>query len=374
LVDSTQYTNSGNFADLAGAPKAAVVETVAGFVMVFNTIDGTYGTSQDRWWCSGIYDATLWTPSVSTQATTGRLVDAPGDVRGAKRLADAIVAYKERAMWVGRYVGAPAVWQFSLVPGEIGCASHEAIASIDTAHIFPGYENFYEFDGVRPVPVGDGIKEWFFNYELDSTYRYRIQAQVDRNKSIIYFYYPKSGGDGSLTGCLAFNYVTRQWAKCDRSIEAVITYLSGGYTYNTLDTIAPTYDTWPAIAYDSPFWTAQTAIPAIIDTTHTIKSLTGTPGSSSITTGNFGSDLNVSYLDRVRLRFSNGGVPTTASMTTYRADTTGDTFTSTGSTTMDSDRNFFTMQNARWFNFKFDMTGSFETNGIQLYATNAGTF
>ena len=38
------------FADVAASPQSLCVETAAGFVLLFNTVEGTYGTSPDRWW------------------------------------------------------------------------------------------------------------------------------------------------------------------------------------------------------------------------------------------------------------------------------------------------------------------------------------
>jgi hypothetical protein len=71
---------------LHGAPKAKVVVSASNnFVMAFNTNDGTYGQSPDRWWCCAQGDQTSWTPAVSTLANTGRLVAIEGAIQAAAR-------------------------------------------------------------------------------------------------------------------------------------------------------------------------------------------------------------------------------------------------------------------------------------------------
>ena len=102
-----------------------------------------------------------------------------------------MVVYKERAMYIGVYVGPPAIWEFREIPGETGALSQEAIVNVGTSedprHIFMGNDDFYSFDGARPVPLGDGrIKETVFT-ELDPTYKYLSAALHDRTRSLIYF-------------------------------------------------------------------------------------------------------------------------------------------------------------------------------------------
>ncbi|MDE2102842.1 MAG: hypothetical protein KGL39_36700, partial [Patescibacteria group bacterium] len=59
LTDTIQRSNgSGAFADIATAPKAKIIFSVGAFVMALNTVDGTYGTSPDRWWCCASSDDT----------------------------------------------------------------------------------------------------------------------------------------------------------------------------------------------------------------------------------------------------------------------------------------------------------------------------
>lgn len=358
--DYLQYSNSGAFAAVTGAPKAGAMCTVAGFVMVANTNEATYGNSEDRWWCSGYNDYTDWTPAVATQCTTGRLIDTPGPIRGVRALGSDVVAYKDRSMYYGRYVGTPVVWQWELIPGKIGCQSQDCIVDIGTAHYFIGFEDIYVYDGTRPVPIGTPLREWFFT-DLDAGYSFLIRGMHDRANGLVYWFYPRSGSVGVLNGCIVYNYKSNKWGVAHRTIECPIEYIVSGLTWNTIP--AATWNAWPTSTWDSPYWVAQTETAAYIGTDHKIYSLTGASASSDFTTGSYGDDSTFTLLSQARLRYL--AVPTTGTMVNYYQNEHGDTWTA-GATTTESNGRFDVLRSARWHKMKFSFTGDIETSGINL--------
>jgi hypothetical protein len=353
-ADVIQEINAAaNFADISGAPKARHIETVSGFVMIADTDDTTYGEQSDRWWCSALYDHTDWTPSISTQCTTGRLVDAPGGITGLKRLGKDIVAYKERSIFLGRYIGSPLVWSWQQIPGEAGVLSPECIVGIGSAHLFIGYDDIYYFDGTRPVPVGNAVKDWFFA-DMDKSYRYKIIGAHDRLNSSVYWFYPSSDSDGALDSCLIYNYKSKQWGKATYSVEVAAETLTGQVTYDSLGNVFATYDDLPEISYDSPFWQTAAPVISVFNTSHELKTLTGSGSSMSITTSIMGDDDAFSLLRRVRPRFATA--PTSATMTNYYDDVSGENMTQDTITTM-VDGKFDVLRSSRWHKLTFDFTG-----------------
>jgi hypothetical protein len=275
-----------------------------------------------------------------------------------KALGNDVVAYKERSMYLGRYVGPPAAWDFTLIPGEIGCASQEAIADIGTAHIFIGHEDVYLFDGSRPVPIGSPLREWFFG-DMDPAYRYLIRHIHDRENSLVYFFYPRIGYGGTLNGCIVYHYKADKWGLAHRSLETAVEYVTGGYTWDTLP--ITTWDSWPEVPYDSPFWTASSQYPAYFGTDHKIYSLTGASSTSSLTTGDYGAENEYSLLSRVTLRYLYR--PDSATLTNYYQDIHGGSWTEDATTTEGSGR-FDLLRSAPWHRGKFDFTGDVEFSGI----------
>lgn len=356
-TDLIQTSTSGSFAADGSGIKASYIESVSGFVMIADTNEASHGDQSDRWWCSAYQSGFTGTPSVTTQETTGRLVDVPGPIRGLKKLGSDIVVYKNRGMWIGRYVGAPSVWSFYLIPGDVGCDSQESVVDIGTKHVFLGYENFYVFDGSRPIPIGDDIKRWFFT-DLSQKYRYKVIGSHDRRNSLVRFYYPSaSNATGAVDSCVVFNYITGKWGRENRTVESCTEFLTGQVTYDTLGTYFSTYADIPELAYDSPFFNESSPVPTVFDSTHTAYTLTGVSSTSSIVTGDMGDDYQFTTLQGCRLRCATS--PSSATMTNYYKNVEGDSLT-TGSTVTMSDGKFDTLQSARWHRLKFDMTGDVE--------------
>lgn len=360
--DTIQASNgSGNFAAVSGAPKAAVVETVGQFVFALNTNEATFGTSPDRWWCAGIGNYTSWTPSIATQAASGRLTASPGPITAARRFGDSIVVYKGRSMYLGVYVGPPIIWSFSQIPGDIGAFSQETVVNIGTPenpkHIFMGPDNFFLFDGAKPVPIGTNrVRVQVYNVLLQSRF-YACAALHDRINSLVYFYYPVA--DSSLPDhCVVYNYRTDTWGQDDRQIEIPVEYVTPGITYTTLGDYYATYDSLPNNTYDQAFLSSALSVPAVFDTAHTPKTLTGASASSSITTGDIGDDERFTTLQRVRPRFITK--PTSASMVNYYRNNLGDSLTTDMSTSLSSSGAFDVLRDARWHRARMDFVGDWE--------------
>lgn len=369
--DVLQSSTTGAFANLT-APKASIVETVNQFVFLFNTNEATFGDSPDRWWCSAIGDQTDWTPAIATQCTTGRLTSSPGIIRAGKRFGDSIIVYKDRAMYLGTYYGPPIAWAFTEVPGEVGAMCQEVVINVgtpeDPRHIFMGFEDFYSFDGSRPIPIGIGwVKEQVFG-ELNKQYSFASIALHDRVNSRIYFYYPVASSV-LPDKCVVYNYRTKKWGRDDRQIEIAVEYISAGVTYDDLGSLYSTYNDLPMLSYDSPFWSSGFPTPAIINTSHTVQTLNGASVGSSLTSGDMGNETDFTLLSRVRPRFLTA--PTSATLTNFYRNNLGDSLTTDQTVNLSSGR-FDFLRSARWHRVRMEFSGDVEIPGFVPYASLEG--
>lgn len=375
-VDAVQVSESGAFADLAGTPpKATIVETVAGFVMLFDYNDGV-NEYPDGWWCSALNNHASWSASIATQAANGRLLDTPGPIRAGKRLGKEIVAYKERSMYMGFYDGPPVIWRWQLVPGEVGAVSQEAVVEATVndvpVHIFAGFNDFYIFDGSRPVSIGKGIRDWW-DANVPARFRYRTRALHDRGNSTVYFIYPES--DGTLRYALALNYRTMQWGRADLiGVQAVLEYVTQGVTYHSLGTLYSTYNDLPTnISYDSPFWTSSTPVPAYFYNTDTLVTMNRTPDSnttSSFRCGFLGDEDRFRTITRIRPRMVSG-IPSQGSCELHY----GEIIDETSSTVVayNNDKNKFdVMKESHWFSPEFSYSNNYRKTGFSMYFEEDG--
>lgn len=370
FTDAMQVsTSSGPFSALGGSPpKAAIVETCQGFVLAFDYNDGV-NVYHDGWWCSALRNDASWAASIATQAANGRLLDTPGSIRAARAMGDIMVVYKERSMYLGFYDGPPVIWRWQLVPGEIGAVSQEAVVNVlingAPAHIFAGFDGFYIFDGTRPVSIGDPLKNWY-NNTASAQYRYRIRAMHDVNKQTVYFYLPDSSGN--LTFCVPYNYRRNAWGYMASigAVQAPLSYLSEGITYDTLGNFYSTYDSLPAIAYDSPFWTSGAPVPSIFDSTNTLQSYTGTPGASGFNCGYTGDNDSFNTLTRITPRFNL--YPTgTVSCNVLYTQKLGDSSPSTVATASLNNGKMDVLKSSKWFAPQFSVaSGDYELTGYEM--------
>ena len=359
-VDEPQESTASAFATVSTIPIAKLIETASGFLVCANVVDASYAFS-DAWWCSALYDYTDFTPSIATQSARARLFDTPGPINALRALGGDLVAFKDRSMYFGRYVGPDVIWSWQLVPGNVGAYSQGSVVSDGTALYWWGGDDFYRFDGSRPQPIGSAVKKWF-SRAVSQAYLYKMLGDYDRASGLIRWYYVPSGGT-AVTDCVVLNTKTGQWGRADRTIEAVVEYVSSAITYDSAGVLsAITYDTtdWTQ-SFDSPFWLASSESPAIFNSSHVLQTLTGVSSSSSLTSGDFGDDDRYSLLRRVRPRYSTA--PTTASMTNYYKTDAGDALT-LGDTMDADDGKFDVLQSARWHRVKFDWTGAVEVSGM----------
>jgi hypothetical protein len=357
-----QAAPGAGFVDIATAPKASIVVPVNGFVMAFDTNDATYGDRPDGWWCSGLRDQTLWTPSAATQAANGRLLDTPGRITAGAALGLDVVAYKASSMYLGRYAGPPLIWSWQRIPGEIGCSGAESVVAVDSRHYFVGPNDFYVFDGTVPQPLNAPLREWFFG-RLNQTYRANIVGAVDVPRALIYWHYPSvDSPSGALDSVLIYNYRTGQWGKEAMSASVPVLYTSGAITYDSLGTSYATYDALPTMSYDSPFWAADQTVPAVFQGA-TLYSLTGAPGASWLQTGDFGDPTGYTFLKRVTPRYRI--TPAAGSATNFYRGTLGEDATTDATVALARSR-FDFRRSAHWHSVRMDHTGAVALDGLDV--------
>lgn len=363
-ADTVQASvSTGPFSCVSGAPVAAIVETVGNFV--FGA--GISGALNKIQW-AGVNGYTSWAASISTQAGSDTLTATPGPITAARRFGNSIVVYKKKSMFLGINVGPPNIWEINSrqIPGDVGAMSQEVVVNIGTPenpkHLFMGEDNFYLYDGAKPIPIGTNkVKVQVFGSLLQSRY-YACAALHDRKNSLVYFFYPVA--DSTLPDhCVVYNYRTDMWGLDDRQIEAAVEYVTPGITYDSLGGSYSTYDSLPSVPYDLAFLNSAQPQPGIFGTDHLIKTLTGAAGTTSITTGDIGDDVEVIDVNRVRPRFLTA--PTSATWTPSYRQSIGDSLSSDSAVSLSSGT-FDFLREARWHRGTMTCIGDWELGVLSL--------
>jgi len=366
--ETIQRSTTGAFADVSGAPAASVLFTVGSFVMALNVNDGA--VKPDGWHCCAAFDDTDWTPSITTQSASGRLVSAPGPITAGARLGEYAVAYKERSIYLGQYVGPPVVWDWSQVAdGGAGCVGNHAVCDIGGVHFFVGPDNFWLFDGTRPVPLAGGLLRKWFAGNSSADYLYKTVCAFDRESNRVWVFYP-SPDSTECDSALVYHVQTKQWGRADRSIQCALTYVASSITIDGLDTLASTIETLPEVSFDSRFWFSSARTLSVFNASNQIQTLSGSSISSSMTTGDAGDDNAVMLLQQIRCRY--GVAPASATAQTRHMMNSGTTFMDGPSGPM-NDGKFDTLKSARWHKARVDFVGPVLVTHISAKLKPAGT-
>lgn len=362
-----QTSNGAAFSDIATAPKAEIIFSVKSFVMALNVNDGS--EKADGWHCCAAFDASNWTPSVTTQAGSGRLVATAGKLTAGMSLGEYAIAYKRRSIYLGQYVGGSIIWEWLPVPGgTAGCVGKEAICDIGGAHFFVGEDNLWIFDGTRPVPVAEGIVKQWFNDNCNPQYRQRTICTYDRNRGLVWVFFPSNSAQ-KPDSALVYHVEGKKWGVANRSVEAALNYVQPGVTIDGLTSFSATIDGLSAYSFDSQFWLSGGRSLAIFDTSHQLQSMTGPSDTCAFTTGEVGDDYAVSRLRGIRLRYAQA--PATASAQVFAQQNSGTGFTSTGTGSV-LDGKFDVRQTARWHKATFNFTGPVRITHMDADVAPAG--
>jgi hypothetical protein len=304
-------------------------------------------------------------------AGSGRLVDTPGEITAGKFLHDDLIVFKDASTLRGRFVGAPEIWQFVIIEDTIGAPSQEAVIHAGEADIFfMGNNDFYFYNGSRMQSIGDPIKEWFFETQLDRTNRSSVVGVHDVKKTRIIWWYPDTTSGGALNRYVSFHYRRPKWTAGLVPIQYVFELLlSSAPTYDTLGNAYATYNDLPLIAYDSNFWTDAQELIGLFNTSQKLQTISGTGKDAELTLWDIGQDGGKTFISRVRPRFSS--IPTTAKLIRATADQLGST-PSGSSTSVMSRGKFDNEKEARWHQHRFMSEGTTEILGFDIEGQQGG--
>ena len=402
-ANNIQKSASAAFDDETAAPNASIVAVVGNFnlgsfLMAFDTKNSSgntqFGDSPDRWYNAAIGAPADWTPSIATQSASGRLTSSPGPIIGGHPVGDDAVAFKEHSLYLGRYMGPPTIWEWTLVSEEIGAPSHESVVNVGDRLMWPdiGTGEFYVYDGVRLAALPNELREFFFDEQLDQDYADRIVGAVDRENGRIVWEFPSNdSSEGTLDKYIAFHYSGRvpRWTVGKLKISFLLEHRPSSVTYDDLGASYSTYEDLPTASYDRAFVKAATPKLAQVTTGGKLETLTGTPGASQLTLWDMGAasllpenmraprgvdaEDNIAFIDSIRPRFADDPAAN-VQLIHSSADDLGGDFASAGSSTSAlSFGRFNVLRAARWHSERMEMSGSAEVMGVHVKWHEDGT-
>ena len=236
LAQPTQISDgdTGQFRDIAGAPQATDVATVAGFLALININDTTYGEGSQpfRVWWSGAGDAEVFPNPISDEAVTrGSAFRDLFDGGRLRRIiagignTDAIVI-SERKMWRMRFVGPPTIFEFNQIEADQGTSIDGSIAAFNDTFFFYGHNGFYFFDGSNSQPIGQGLIDdfWLNDISFSAAFGFQnaVQAAIDsERKCYVVSYRSQAATTDANDRILRYNWITGNWSNSEIAADSV---------------------------------------------------------------------------------------------------------------------------------------------------------
>lgn len=303
-VDPVQVYAAGTtaFAPLGGNPPIAKYVTVVdpgagtGYVVLLANLS----TDPTGWVSSAPGTDNVWTLNVNNLSASGFLQSEPGPITALKTLRTIAVAFKRNAIYVGTWAGPPFVWTWAPVSHQVGTQSNDGVIDCGDLLLFPGPDDFYQFDGTNITPIPNALKEWFFGTPgqpwtgfADHNYFSTIQGRYDSTTSVAYWHFASimAQPTGTLDTWICYNLRAGRWGVGHLLIEAVLQteYVSQGMTYDQFAALYKQYQNIGNVTYGSTtFQPSNTGAQGLILGNNALYTYTGGVRQAYVQLGDIG--------------------------------------------------------------------------------------
>lgn len=337
--------------NVSGAPRAATMAVNRGFVIVADLTQPAI--EADGWACSALEDYTDWTPDIATQSAAGRLTATPGRILRLISFRDYVIAFKERGVYRGTYVGgADNTWAWPAVSTEIGLLNRDAVCEAEGVLYWVGLDGFFRWAGGSIERMASAPWGWLRTLLSASLTALSAIAVFDPVRRVVRWVITTLSGSTDRT-VLTYHVDTDRWGRATLPVQWAFQYQSAQAA---------------SLENTSLLWFRR--VPGYVRSTdRVLVAHHSSPGPSSFTTGDIGDDDQAFALTRARARFLSA--PTLSEVEHAYRMNLGDALT-TGETVSRTDGKYDISHSARWHRLKFSQTGRYEVTGFSVDTPKAG--
>lgn len=240
--------SSTNFAALANAPVGRFVITIGDQVQI-----GRIAGARNQIKFSSFNDAEGWT--VQTNGCDVQDLPEGGQIMGMVG-GEFGVIFMERAIYRQTFVGAPAVWRFERMAGNLGCCAENSIATYEQTSCFLDWSGFYKIQGGESISAigSQKINDWFWA-NVNRDYLHRVQGEMDPDGIAYTVCFPSlNATDGTPDTILIYNLLLDRWSRIETDVDYLCRFRSDlGYDWDTIDTVITDTDATSYLLDSNPF-------------------------------------------------------------------------------------------------------------------------
>lgn len=263
--------SASNFSALGGTPPKARYITVVRDQVV---LGGFFGNENRVGW-SGTNNSEYWTFG-GGQNSDYQVFPNGGPIRG---LIGGAVGYVFQAETVTRMTQTPGsvtIYQFDEVQGAKGLAAPDSLVKRGDMAFYFATDGFYRFDTASGGQTPIGVEKWRQDVldDIRAGTELSILGAADPEKPLVFWAYISRDNSGTVPDrVVIYNWSIDEATTADISVEAMATWLSSGYTLDTMNSFG-TLDVLP-YSLDSPFWKSGASQIGIFGTDHKLSHLSG---------------------------------------------------------------------------------------------------
>lgn len=167
-------------------------------------------------------------------------------------LGDVNIVYKERSMYAMSYIGAPYIFRFQRLPGDVGMLARGCAVATPLGHVVLTAGDVIIHSGQGAASIANAVIRDYIFKNIDSTKYQRAFVTANPQKNEVWICFPYGSSDTCNTACV-WNWIDKTWAI--RTLSNV-TYgafgqfnVATGGTWTDSDSWASDVSTWSENEY-----------------------------------------------------------------------------------------------------------------------------
>lgn len=149
-----------------------------------------------------------WAPAVTNQAGEYRL-NIGSYIMCARSTRQEILVWSDAAIYSMQYLGAPYVWGFQLLQGNVTIMSPNATITINNVTYWMGTDKFFIYSGrVETLPCA--VWQYIFD-DINKDQSFQVFAGSNEGYSEVWWFYCSTGSN-TVDKYVIYNYLERTWA------------------------------------------------------------------------------------------------------------------------------------------------------------------
>jgi hypothetical protein len=159
-----------------------------------------------RW--SDVENYGVWQPDLATNQAGDARLSHGSYIVGALQTRQEILIWTDTAIYAMQYIGAPLVWQITLLADNLSIASQNAMATAAGSVYWMGVDKFYTYTGrVETLPCA--LRQYVFE-DINREQQEQFFAGTNEGYSEIWWFYC-SKNSNVIDRYVIFNYLDRVW-------------------------------------------------------------------------------------------------------------------------------------------------------------------